>query len=316
MMTRKKILWFLTDTIIFVISFYILIWIKYGYLNLSGGTILTSIYIFIIWMVISAFTKKQAITEKVRSNEVISDIAISNVFILLAILLLIHIRPRFTEIRFLLIYLVVLISLLEFLAGWLFAWYNRIKTKPFDADPEEGPGDIKQRHLENLPPELQQAREALERILMEEPDEQVVQFVGKYLKSGLNDTYILSTSTRFNIVNLPHSDYENLINLKPLNEVKDLDRFLEAVNSKLRPGGTFLASIETDDLRKKSISENYPLGLNYLVRLFDSLAGRFFPTDEALELIFSRNFRIMEKTLIGGRMFFVASKNSSRDILS
>jgi len=56
--------------------------------------------------------------------------------------------------------------------------------------------------------------------------------------------------------------------------------------------------------------------LNYLVRLFDSLAGRFFPTDEALEVIFSRNFRIMEKTQIGGRMFFVACKSSSQDMLS
>ena len=310
-MTRKKILWYLTDTIIFVVSFYILIWFKYGYLNLAGGIVLTSLYTFFIWMVISAFTKKQAITEKVRSNEVISDIAISNVFILIAFLLLIRIRLRFREIRFLLIYLVVVVSLLEFLAGWLFAWYNRIKKRPFDAEPEENHFDPNQSHLRDLPPELLQDREALERILMEEPDEQVVQFVGKYLKSGLNDTYIISTSTRFNIVNLPRQDYENLINLKPLNEVKDLNLFLEAVNSKLRPGGTFIANIETDNLRKESIAESYPWGFNYIVRFFDSLAGRFFPTDEALEVIFSRNFRITEKTSIGGRMFLVACKSSS-----
>lgn len=300
--------------IIFVVCFYILIWIKYGYLNLAGGLLLTSIYTLFIWMVISAFAKKQAITEKVRSNEVISDIAISNVFILLAILLLIRIRPRFTEIRFLLIFLVVIVSFLEFLAGWLFAWYNRIKTKPFDAEPEENHSDAKQDYLRNIPPELQQTREALERILMEEPDEQVVQFVEKYLKPGLNETYIVSTSTRFNIVNLPLPEYELLINLKSLNEVKDLDLFLEAVNSKLRYGGIFIAKAETYDLRKQSISENYPWGVNYLVRLFDFLAGRFFPTDEALEGTFSRNFKVREKTLIGGKIFLVAYKSSYQDL--
>ena len=307
-MTRKKILWFITDTIIFVVSFYILVWFKYGYLNLAGGLLLTSFYTFFVWMVISAFTKKHDIIEKLRPNEVISDIAISNVFIFLAILLLIRIRPRFTEIRFLLIYLVVLVSLLEFLAGWLFTWYNRIKQKPFDAEPEENHSDATQDYFRNIPPELQKTREALERILMEEPDEQVVQFVEKYLKPGLNDTYIVSTATRFNIVNLPLPEYELLINLKPLNEVKDPDLFLDAVNSKLKPGATFIANAITYDLRKKSISENYPWGINYLVRLFDFLAGRFYPTDEALEGTFSRNFKVREKTVIGGKMFLVACK--------
>ncbi len=195
---RKKLLWFFTDTLIFVFSITFLIWVKFGYLIHTDRIVLTSLYCFIIWTVISLFTKKQDIIQKTSVKDIISDLAISNVLIFGAILILSRLRPRFIELRFLLIYLVVLASFLEFIAGLFFAWYNRIKNKPFYAEQENGTdlihkaGTISKTGTpfaikpEIIPEQFQQTREALTRILIEETDEQVIHFIEKYIKQGLS----------------------------------------------------------------------------------------------------------------------------------
>jgi lipopolysaccharide/colanic/teichoic acid biosynthesis glycosyltransferase len=338
---RKQIFWYLTDSIIFVFSFYLLLLLKFGYLNDTSRIFLTSVYIFVIWTVISAFTKKQDIIQKIKVKEIIADITISNVFILGAILILIRLRPRFIEIRFLLIYLILLASILEFIAGLFIVYYNRTKNKPFQAELESGEnllhgaGTIVKagpRHV--IQPEvpfeqLQQTRETLARILIEETDEQVIQFVEKYITPGFTGTSIVSTTTRFNILNLPLHDYEVIINLKRLNDIQFINKFFEAVNAKLMQGGIFSAWVETYSLRKKRVLSKYPWGINYLIYTVDFLIKRVFPKlpvtkkiyffltrgqnrviskAETYGRLYSCGFEIVEEAFIGGRLFFVVRK--------
>jgi lipopolysaccharide/colanic/teichoic acid biosynthesis glycosyltransferase len=338
---RKLILWYLADTLIFVFSFYLLVILKFGYLKDTGRIFLTFDYIFVIWTVISAFTKKQDIIHKIKSKEIIADITISNVFILGSILILIRLRPRFIEIRFLLIYLVLLASLLEFIAGLFIAYYNRIKYKPFLAEPEAGenllhgaetivkvgPGPIIQ---PEVPPEqIQQTKETLARILIEEADEQVIQYVEKFITPGLTGTAIVSNTTRFNILNLPLQDYEVIINLKRLNDIQFLNKFFEAVNARLNQGGIFIACVETYSMRKKRVFSKYPWGINYLIYTVDFIIKRVFPKlpvtkkiyfflthghnrilskAETYGRLYSCGFEIIDEAFIGGRLFFVVRK--------
>ncbi len=338
---RKKFLWYLTDSLIFFISFYLLVLLKFGYLNDTSRIFLTSFYIFIIWTVISAFTKKQAIVQKTDIKEIIADISLSNVFILVSILVLIRLRPRFIEIRFLLIYLVLLGSLLEFIAGLFIAYYNRIKTKPFQAEPEAGeelfrgtgkiekasPGPIIQKEISVE--QLQEAKKELERILIEETDEQVIQYVEKYIMPGLTSTSIVSTTNKFNIVNLPSQDYAVIINLKRLNDIQYINKFFEAVNAKLKPGGIFIDWVETYSLRKKRVLAKYPWGINYLVYTADFIIKRVFPKlpvtkkiyffltrgqnrvlskAESYGRLYSCGFEIVDEAFIRDRLFFVVRK--------
>jgi len=101
---RKKFLWYLTDTIISFSAFI------HSYC-LSSATLtirqdfLSSLYVFIIWTIVSSFTKKQKVFRK-SGQEIVADISFSNVFILGSILVLIR-SGRVFDIRFLLIYFVL-----------------------------------------------------------------------------------------------------------------------------------------------------------------------------------------------------------------
>jgi lipopolysaccharide/colanic/teichoic acid biosynthesis glycosyltransferase len=338
---RKKFLWYLADSIIFIFSFYLLVWLKFGYLNDTSRIFLTSIYIFVLWTVISFFTKKQEIIQKTSIKEIIADITIGNVFILGSILVLIRLRPRFIEIRFLLIYLVLLASILELITGLIIAYYNRIKNKPFQVEPEAkaeqvtaaerrdkaSPGPVIQR--EQGVEHLKETREELARIIIEETDEEVIPFVEKYITPGLDGTAMVSTTTRFNIVNLPLKDYEVIINLKRLNDIKYINKFFESVNTKMKSGGIFIDWVETYSLRKKRLLAKYPWGINYLIYSLDFILKRVFPKlpvtkkiyffltrgqnrvlskAETFGRLYSCGFEIVEETFIGGRLFFVVRK--------
>jgi lipopolysaccharide/colanic/teichoic acid biosynthesis glycosyltransferase len=338
---RKKLLWYLTDSIIFIFSFYLLVWLKFSYPTDTERIFLTSFYIFTIWTIISFFTKKQEILQKTRIRDIIGDISFSNIFILGAFLILIRLRPRFIEIRFLLIYLVLLASFLEIIAGLFIVYYNRIKNKPFQPETEieenlihntgmnlrTGPMPFTQKEVPLE--QLRQAKEVLAKILIEETDEQVIKYVEKYLTVGLTGTTIVSTTTRFNIMNLPLQEYEVIINLKRLNDIQFINKFFEAVNAKLKQGGIFIASVETYGLRKKRVLAKYPWGFNYFFYSFDFLIKRVFPKlpvtkkiyffltrgqnrvlskAETYGRLYSCGFEIIEEAFIGGRLFFVVHK--------
>lgn len=340
-MIRRKLIWYLADTIIFVFSFALLVLFKFGYFNHTERILLTALYSFIIWTIISMVTMKQHIVRRVRIREVIPDLAISNVFVFVSLLILARLRPRFTEIRFLEIYLVLLASFLEFLTGLLFVWYNRLNMKPF-LDEQENGMDLfgetgrktKDTHIPLsepafAPEALRQRRERLVNLVIQETDKQVIYFIEKYVDPGFAGTSIVSTTTPFNIVSLPLQDYEVIVNLKRLNDIQYINKFLESVNSKLKQNGIFIASAETHEMRKKRLLAKYPYGIKHIVYFFDFLFKRVAPKlsftkklyffftrgqnrvlskAEIYGRLYSCGFEITETAQIGDRLYFAAHK--------
>jgi lipopolysaccharide/colanic/teichoic acid biosynthesis glycosyltransferase len=88
---------------------------------------------------------------------------------------------------------------------------------------------------------------------------------------------VLSTTSLFNITGLPHEQYESIINIHKLNDIKRLNDFLDAVNSKLKPTGYFMCFVETKDQRKRRILRKYPPVINYLLYSADFIVKRIFP---------------------------------------
>jgi lipopolysaccharide/colanic/teichoic acid biosynthesis glycosyltransferase len=330
---RKLILWLLASTGIFFCSFYLLVFLKFGYTYDTNRIFLTSVYIFILYTVISLFTKKQKILQKDRLREIFSDIVVSNIFVLAAILILSRLRPRFIEIRFLLIYLIFLVSILEFFAGYIIAYYNRIKTRPFLEEPETEAGRLRRTGREVLwkekPETVPEINRDLARFIIEETDEKVFDFIARHISVDMSSSLILSTRTRFNIVNQPKSSYDIIINLKRINDIQYLNKFFEGVNEKLVNGGIFIDWVETFSLRKKRILAKFPWGLNYFLYSIDFLFKRVFPKlpvtknlyffitrgnnrviskAECLGRLYSCGFEIIEENFIGGRLFFVVRK--------
>jgi hypothetical protein len=88
---------------------------------------------------------------------------------------------------------------------------------------------------------------------------------------------VVSTAESFNIQNLEHGDYTCIINLKPMNSIRGLDRFLDAVNGRLTGEGIFLCSVETLEQRAQRLQQKYSPVLYFFIAMPDFLIKRVTP---------------------------------------
>lgn len=88
---------------------------------------------------------------------------------------------------------------------------------------------------------------------------------------------IVSTAEAFNIQNLADGDYTCIINLKPLNSIKKLDKFLDTINSRLTNDGLFLCSVETLEQRANRLKSRYSPFIYYLIYIPDFFIKRVIP---------------------------------------
>lgn len=88
---------------------------------------------------------------------------------------------------------------------------------------------------------------------------------------------VVSTSEAFNIQNLAPGDYTCIINLKPMNSIRGLDKFLDTINVRLTGDGIFLCSVETLEQRSRRLQHRYSPVLFYLFAIPDFFIRRVIP---------------------------------------
>jgi lipopolysaccharide/colanic/teichoic acid biosynthesis glycosyltransferase len=88
---------------------------------------------------------------------------------------------------------------------------------------------------------------------------------------------IVSTAEAFNIQNLEHSNYTCIINLRPMNSIRKLDRFLDTVNSRLGDNGLYVCSVETLEQRVERLKEKLTPAGYYIIALPDFIINRVIP---------------------------------------
>lgn len=123
--------------------------------------------------------------------------------------------------------------------------------------------------------------------------------------------------------------WKTLISLERLNNVRYLNKFLEAINSKLITGGEFIGRFEEYNSRKRRIIHPQRKPLNYIVHSGDILfnrvgpkipvskkiyfgitkgKGRVLSKAEAFGRLYACGFEIKEEYEIEGETYFVARK--------
>ncbi len=166
-------------------------------------------------------------------------------------------------------------------------------------------------------------------LVEEESSARVREYLQKYGNLSSADTFLTSTTTRFNILKLPHGKYTSIVNLKKINTYRWINKFLEAVNDKLPVGGLFINSVEVYTNRKKRILQKLPFPFNKVHYFFDVLYTRFIPKLPGLKRIYfwltkgeyrvlskaetfgrlySCGFEVLDEKIIGNELFFVAKK--------
>ncbi len=163
--------------------------------------------------------------------------------------------------------------------------------------------------------------------LLDEIGPEALQYISNYIDDEPGKTLVIDTTTQFNISNQPKGIFSKIVNLHRLNDVRFVNKFLEAMNSRLPEGGLIAVCAETKNQRKERILEKYPPLLNYVVYSFDFLVKRVFPKipigksiyffltrgqnrvmsrAEILGRVCSCGFSIIDEQKIKGKLFVIA----------
>jgi hypothetical protein len=174
------------------------------------------------------------------------------------------------------------------------------------------------------------SEEQLKEDIIEECGDLAYKYITKQIDLTNPKNRVMSTTTRFNILYQPDNYLTGLINLKKVNDIRYINKFFEAINSKLPEGGHFIGCAETKNLRKKRILRKFPPVLNWIYYFMDYIIKRVLPKfnltkniyffltrgqnrvltrAEILGRLYSCGFAIEDEEFVNGRYFFNVKKN-------
>lgn len=277
----------LLDIIILAASFLVMVWIKPASRSHYLPTHMDFFLILaVLWIVISIAGGKMHRGKIINLRSLLSRTVISNFLsISIAALMLVALELGGHS-RLVMFGTAALATFFELVIGTIFIAVKKASLQDYQPrkdyetirklTEEEMVGETDTRAIDEdaydiVKPEIREA-------LIEEYGHELAHGIINISKGKLNGrSRIVATTTQFNIVALPEKEYEYIINLKRINDIKDLDHFLDAVNHKVMQGGHFMCCVETKDLRKRRILKKYPPVFNYIYYTGDFMVKRVFP---------------------------------------
>jgi lipopolysaccharide/colanic/teichoic acid biosynthesis glycosyltransferase len=327
------------DIVILTISFLVLIWSKPASLT----TYLPSHIVFflglaLMWIVVSLINGKMHRGKIINFTTLFTRVLSSNIIAISITALVMYILRDYDYSRAVVLGTALLATLLELLFGSVYIAYKKavvqdyeeydkfkIYKQPseYDLVKEVNGKEIKSDEPVEINPGIVNA---IERECGIEMANAVIKMTGRQIT---DHAAVLSTTTIFNITSLVHEKYDYIINLHKINDIKNLDYFLDAVNNKLESKGYFFCCVETKDQRKRRLLKKFPPLLNYIYYTFDFLIKRVLPKlkftrglymflthgentvlsrAEALGRLSRAGFKIKQESFIGNKLCIEARK--------
>lgn len=336
----KKRTWqyFLIDVLVVTLVFLFFVWIKPASARVYLPMFFQPFLFFLaVWVGVSFSIDKYRLYKKSSLNDVLFPIVAGNTIILAAVLALIYGFGHFGYSR-LIVFGTIFTSWLAEIALAYAYFYNRKMRR--DADHlaqfrKLHSIALQQRDRLVEADEVLKARVAApvpplnKELIVRESGEKTYFFIRRHLDTEHQRTLLVSTTTLFNIENQPHNFFTSFVNLKRVNDIKHLTRFISTVNGQLPLGGLFIGCCTTYGLVKKRFLRRYPPGLNYLFYTFYYFFKRVMPRMPHLEKIYlfttrGRNraisraeilgrlcaggFEIVDEQVVNGNMCYCARK--------
>lgn len=131
---------------------------------------------------------------------------------------------------------------------------------------------------------MNKALQSYRSIILHEKGIEVLDFIEQYVQLDDRSTVLLlDTSSAINLKSVCiynefcDGDIHTIINIKRLNDIQFVNKFLEEANKFLVKGGLFIGLVETSQNRKEKILRKFWRPLNHLFYFFDFIVKRFFP---------------------------------------
>ena len=169
----------------------------------------------------------------------------------------------------------------------------------------------------------------MKELIIRESGEKVYNYISQFTDVENKTNLFVSTTSKFNIENQPSNQFKTITNLRRINDIRYINKFFEAVNSKLPIGGIFINCVETYTLRKRRILKKFPPVLNWIYYFFDWTLKRVIPKlpiikkvyffftrgmnrvisqAETYGRLYSCGFKFIDKKFINNNLYFVFKK--------
>jgi len=332
---RRKLIYVLIDVLIIGGSFLFFIWLKPASVRIYLPAFAEPFLFFTgVWLFVGILLSKYNLRRANNYREVFIPVMITNITILAIIAILIYSFGAFHYSRLIVFGTILLTTIFEVIISYLYVSFKRPVIVPeFDETkiekPKYYPADKSFTTEKKSDTRYIESREQIKQIIIEESSDNVYQYISGFIDVGNPENLVLSTTTRFNIEQLPVNRFKCLVNLHKINGIQRINKFFESVNHKLPFGGIFINCAETYPLRKQRILEKYPVVINYIYYFFDFIFTRVFPKlpvlkkfyfyvtlgknrvlsrAETLGRLYSCGFECIDEKFIDGNFHFVARK--------
>lgn len=338
MFKNKAYIVFIIDIIVLLIAFLICIWIKPGshknyLINYSGEFLL----FLLIWSISSFFFKKYASLLTEENVNILKSIILSNIFAFAIVTSLMYVSRIAYYSRLVVVGTIGIASFMEILFSTVFFTLARV-SNGYEGNGRtltkngNGKGLLNGRFTKSRKSSARVSPEAVktrEKALLVEISKEAYDFIFSYARIDTPNTLIISTISRFNIDSQLTADFESIVNIGRINDIRYLNKFFESANAKLPVGGLFIDFVETKDQRKQRILRKYPPILNYIFYFFDFMIKRVFPKflitkkiyffltrgqnrvltkAETYGRLYSCGFEIIADKFVNNHLYFIARK--------
>jgi lipopolysaccharide/colanic/teichoic acid biosynthesis glycosyltransferase/ubiquinone/menaquinone biosynthesis C-methylase UbiE len=286
---RFRIITLIADIFILALSFLVVISTKpsglKGYLPSHSLFFIT---LALIWLVVSLLNGKMHRGKITGYKSLVSRVILSNITALAITALLMYSLREYSYSRLVVLGTAAIATMIELIIGAMYVSYrkatvqdseNYTQYKAFNKKNEYEL--VKKANGNGNGRKAARSDEINPRVIAAIAREVGKDMTGAILRMAgtrLNErTAVVSTTTVFNIANLPYENYDYIINLHKLNDIVKLNEFLDEVNARLKRGGLFLCCLETKDQRKERLLKKYPPVLNYIYYTFDFVFKRILP---------------------------------------
>lgn len=284
---RFRIITLFADIVILAISFLAMVWIKPASLRvyLPSHSIFFAV-LALIWLIVSLINGKMHRGKIINFSSLFNRVLGSNLIALSITALIMYAFRDLDFSRTIVLGTGIVATFLELLVGSAFIAYKKANLQDWEEyekyktyrKPSEyelvgglnGNGVHEETAIEVNPGIIS----AIEKEAGQDMAQAIINMTGPKLSDR---TAVLSTTIIFNITSLPEEKYIYIINLHKINDIKQLDDFIDTVNQKLEPKGYFFCCVETKDQRKARVLKKFPPVLNYILYTFDFVIKRVLP---------------------------------------
>lgn len=311
-MSRRTLGFIVLDILFIIAGFWISVELKNSTFEAYISSYAQALIVFcLIWIFVSLVFNKYEVS-KVKFFDNSRQIIISNLVILAITTVIIYLLRADRYSRFIVFGTVGFTTIIEF--GFYSFWHVLKRTKVLSDDFLKPRSQRKKKKAKELAYKIAEQtlvdpkrEHTIKKAIISELGKTVFCFYEKVANIVSDKTLIVSTTTRFNIVNQRDDYYNTIINLKRVNDIRWINKFFESVNDKLPKGGLFICMAETKDLRKKRILKKFPPIINYIYYTLDYFLKRVFPkfpiTKNIYFLLTRGENRVISRAELLGRLY-------------